>query len=351
MLVLASPGPSTQAGGNPYLRLLYSAVADSDTGSPLRVMDFQRKMLLQHPDVIHVHWPYYLVRWNRRAQAVLDMVKVLTLLSLAKRRGAALVWTVHDLEPHEVTRPRMWAWFERQFVRRVDMLILLSSGSRQQIVGRHPSLTERPYRVVPHGHFRDEYEPSPAQHEARTELGLPDRPTILAFGQIRPYKRTVELCKGMAALPAQDRRAQLLVAGEARASALREQLESIHDPDIRLMLSVVPHEQVPVVFGACDVVLLPYSTQSTLNSSVALLALSFGLPVVMVDTAAGRDLQALLGPEWVTLTSEALPELLQAAQARAQARPDGPPDLSSLNWSGLGQLMASAYVDAGLQRV
>lgn len=350
MLVLASPGPSAPAGANPYLRLLYSAVADSETGARLRVMDFQRKMLLQHPDVIHVHWPYFLVRWNKGVEALLDMVKLLALLSLAKRRGAALVWTVHDLEPHDVARPRMWAWFERQFVRRVDMLILLSRGSRQQIVGRHPSLAQRPYRVVPHGHFRDEYDPSPNQQAARTVLGLPDRPTILAFGQIRPYKRTVELCQSMAALPAGDRQAQLLVAGEARSSALREQLESIHDPDIRLMLSVVPHEQVPVVFGACDVVVLPYSTQSTLNSSVALLSLSFGVPVVMVDTAAGRDLQALLGPEWVTLTGEELPELLQAAQARAQERPKGPPDLSSLNWSGLGQLMASAYVDAGLRR-
>lgn len=344
--VLASPGPSVTEGGNPYIRLLYGSVSEEATaGSDVVISEFTRRMLLQQPDVIHVNWPYYLVRWDRLARAVGDVAKVLILLVVARRRGAALVWTVHDLRPHDIARPRLWRLFINRFVRQVDMLILLSGGSRDQIVELYPQLARTRFRVVPHGHYRGEYASPPSRHEARRELGLPDVPTLLAFGQIRAYKRTVELCQAFVERPTEPR-TQLLVAGDAQAPNIRERLQRQVDPRIHLRLGVVPNEQVPVVFGACDVVVLPYSQESALNSSVALLALSFDRPVVMVDSAAGRDLQALLGSEWVTLTGDDVDDVVAAAEARARSVPLGSPDLSRLDWPRLGADLASAYRDA-----
>src|SRR4051812_31079949 len=96
--VLASPGPSQWKDGNPYIRLLYGSVAHGAVaGSDVTIHEFTRRTLLERPDVVHVNWPYYLVRWTRLRSALLDVLKVLVLLKAARRRGAALVWTVHDL--------------------------------------------------------------------------------------------------------------------------------------------------------------------------------------------------------------------------------------------------------------
>ena len=136
------------------------------------------------------------------------------------------------------------------------------------------------------------------------------------------------------------------IAGEAKDAAIRGQLAALTTANVRTFLDVVPHEQVPAFFGACDVAVLPYSTGSALNSGVALLALSMGKPVVMVDTPVGRELQQLVGVEWLTLTSNSMSEIVDASVERAQHHPPRAVDLSGLAWPGLGALTISAYEDA-----
>jgi beta-1,4-mannosyltransferase len=347
MLVLASPGPSGGMDDNPYIRLLYAAVADNGGQEAVQVKDFDRAALLTRPDVVHVHWPYHLVRWTRLPVAVVDIVKLIGLLAIARRRGAALVWTAHDLEPHEVLRPRLWAFYFWVFCHQVDLLVLLSASSRDQLVAKYPALAGKPVRIIPHGHYQGEYAAPPPAADARADLGLADRPTVLAFGQIRPYKRSVELARAFQGRQAAERESpQLVIAGEAKDGAIRKDLSALTTDDVRTFLDLVPHEQVPAFFGACDVAVLPYSTGSALNSGVALLALSMGKPVVMVDTPVGRELQQLVGEEWLTLTSDSMGEILGAALDRAQRHPPAALDLSGLAWPQLGALTISAYKDA-----
>ena len=347
MRVLASPGPSGGVDDNPYLRLLYAAVAGSRRLEAVQVRDFDRAALLTRPDVVHVHWPYDLVRWGRLHVAVVDILKLIGLVAIARRRGAALVWTAHDLEPHEVLRPRLWAFYFWVFCHQLDLLVLLSASSQAQLEAKYPALAGKPVRVIPHGHYQGEYATPPPAEEARALLGLVDRPTVLAFGQIRPYKRSVELARAF-----QDRAAaqgdspQLVIAGYAKDVAIRADLSDLTTADVRTYLDLVPHEQVPAFFGACDVAVLPYSTGSALNSGVALLALSMGRPVVMVDTPVGRELQQLVGKEWLVLTGDSMSEIVDASVERAQHPPSDALDLSGLAWPALGALTVSAYEDA-----
>ena len=346
MLILASPGPSSGADDNPYIRLLYLAVAQSRGEEAVQVKDFDRASLLSRPDVVHVHWPHHLIRWTRLSVAIIDIVKLVGLVAIARLRGTALVWTVHDLEPHEVHRPRLWALYFRVFCHQVDLLVLLSASSLDQIQAKYVWLAGKPVRVIPHGHYRGEYADSPRQQDARAELGLADRTTLLAFGQIRPYKRSVELARAFQETAAGTGSPQLVIAGEARDLIIRDNLSALASADVRAFLDLVPHERVPLFFGACDVAVLPYSTGSALNSGVALLALSMGRPVVMVDTPVGRELQEVVGPEWLTLTSDSMSEIVAAAIERAHHRPSDSLDLSVFGWPAIGAMTVSAYHDA-----
>jgi glycosyltransferase involved in cell wall biosynthesis len=343
--VLASPGPQGHRDDNPYVRLLYAGVQEASEG--VTVQDLTRRALLDCPDVVHVHWPAYLVRWGRLPVAVADAAKVLVLLAAARARGAAVVWTVHDAAPHDDVQPRLRRAFMAAFRRQVDLLVFLSEASIPQVLERYPELRRVERVVVPHGHYRGEYPEPPARAEARRGLDLPDGPLYLAFGQVRPYKRTVELCRAHA------HRADgshLLVAGEVRLAELGDALLAGRGVETHLMLRKLAHDEVPTVFAAADVAVLPYAQSSALNSGVALLALSMNRPVVMVDSPVARELQAMVGAEWVATAEDDMDAVLDAAAALAREPRHPRPDLSDLDWGPLAQRTVAAYTRAVSRR-
>ncbi len=339
MKVLASPGPNQSLNGNPYLRLLYEAVSTDD----IVVLPYSRKALLHHPDVVHVHWPAFLVRWQRLPVSVADVVKTLSLLWLARQRGAALVWTGHDLEPHDVVRPWLWDVFFRLFLSQVDLVISMGDGATGLLVGRYRRLARVPVFVAPHGHYRDAYAAASDVVGSRQALGLDDRPVFLVFGQIRAYKNIPALLQSWRLLPRP--RPQLVVAGEPRPPELAHSIRRAADnePEALLLLRLVEADEIPRLFAAADVVVLPYRARSALNSGVAILALSFGRPVVVSDSAANRDLQRAVGTDWVYLCEGTPDDALRVAQRASGAERSDRPDLSEFDWQRIGDLTVTAY--------
>jgi beta-1,4-mannosyltransferase len=312
------------------------------------VCPYARRSLLQRPDVVHVHWPEFLVRWQPLPVALADSAKTLSLLWIARQRGAVFIWTGHDLEPHDVARPRLWAMFFRLFLAQVDMVISMGDGATSLLVNRYPQLARVPVAVVPHGHYRDAYAVVADAADSRQALGLDERPVFLLFGQIRPYKNIPALVHDWKQI--RGSRPQLVIAGEPSSPEAGEAVRvAVGDaPDVRLFLRLVGANEVPRIFGAADVVVLPYHVRSALNSGVAVLALSFGRPVVVSDSAANRDLQRVAGGEWVYLCDGTPQDALRTAELAASAdRPDRP-DLFELSWRHLGDLTVAAY-DAAIR--
>ena len=68
---------------------------------------------------------------------------------------------------------------------------------------------------------------------------------------------------------------------------------------MHLHLRSVPVEDVQAHFAAADLVVLPY--RKTLNSAVALLALSFDRPVLVPNAGSMAELQREVGAEWVLI--------------------------------------------------
>ena len=340
MDVLAWPAFDNKTG-NPYTHLLYQSVEALGA----RVHEFTPRHALRGDyDLWHVHWPDDFLSASSLPRAVGYVAAELALMALARQRGARLVWTIHDLGPHESPHPWLERLFWPLFLPMVDGYITLSEHAREAALRRFPRLADVPGAVVPHGHYRPAYPDPVPQSDARRRLGLPDDAPVVAYvGRIRPYKNVEHLIHTFRGV--ENDAARLLVTGNPVSAELKTQIEraAAESERVRLDLRFVPDEEMPTVLGAADLVVLPYD--DIMHSGSALLALSFDRPVLVPEAGAMRELQADVGPDWVytydgSLTASTLEASLQAARTASRA-PRAP--LEHRAWDPLARQTVALY--------
>jgi beta-1,4-mannosyltransferase len=261
----------------------------ADAG-PLRVS----RALVPDMDVVHVHWLEYLLGSNdREPQKPVRMlargVRLLAALTALRARGVRVVWTVHNLTPHDALHPRLdlaLAWA----CARVSHRLIAHSHYAAQRVGQAYGVSKT--TVAYHGNFIGHYPPAnTTRGETRERLGIPaDAHVFLAFGQVRAYKRLPELVHAVRALPRNNVR--LIVAGKPTPLEAGAALEAAAagDPRIIVCPQHIADEDVAALHDAADVAVLPY--REVFSSGVLLLALSLGLPVITPETSTATELAA-----------------------------------------------------------
>ena len=327
--------------GNPYNRLLYEAME----AEHVAVDEFTpRRALTGRYDIWHMHWPDDLLSIRDKQAALARVAGLLALMAWTRLRGTRIVWTVHDLGPHESYHPVLERWFWRLFLPQVDGFISLSRHGKRMAERVFPPLQDVPGFVVAHGHYRAAYPNEMNQAEARAALDLDsEAPVMLYVGRIRRYKNVPHLVRTFRQLDRRDVR--LLVVGNPASSTLRSEIETAADSDgrLRLALRFIADGAMQLYLNAADLVVLPY--QDILHSGSALLALSFDRPVLVPDRGAMNELQAQVGEDWVRtyeapLTPEAMQEGLQWAAETSRA--DRAP-LNALEWPVLARQTVNAY--------
>jgi len=340
MTVLAWPAFENKTG-NPYTRLLYRAVEERG----VEVEDFVPGRALRGGyDLWHLHWPDDFLSYRSPGTALAYVAAELALMAQARVRGARIVWTIHDLGPHESPHPWLERLFWPLFLPMVDGYVTLSEHARNAALDRFPRLQSVPGAVVPHGHYRPAY-PSPVSRAtARDQWALPAEAPVIAFlGRIRPYKNVDGLIAAFRGLEGSE--ARLLVAGNPSSEALADRLRTAAAPDdrIRLALRFLPEDEIPSLMGAADLVVLPY--EDILHSGSALLALSFDRPVLVPARGAMGELRREVGDDWVYTYDEPLrPADLRSVlgAVRTDARPDRAP-LDDRSWDRLAESTIDLY--------
>ncbi len=128
------------------------------------------------------------------------------------------------------------------------------------------------------------FAPLPAAADARRTYGIPpDELVLLFFGHVRAYKGLPVLLRAMPQILRQ-RACRLLIAGEfyeprERYDRLIAQLGI--GERVTIIDRYLPNEEVPEVFAAADLCVLPYV--SATQSAVAKVAYGFGTPVITTD--------------------------------------------------------------------
>jgi glycosyltransferase involved in cell wall biosynthesis len=281
---------------NPYQRLLYEHLA----AHGFVIADGARLKLgwllgnRGRVQVLHVHWPQSLYRHDDGPEALrgplswcrLALLKVR--LRSARALGYRIVWTVHQVVPHESARPLLDRAAARALASASDLLLAHDRATVETI---RSELGDRARRVavVPHGSFVDVYPDGRSRSAVRAELGIHrDAFVFLCFGHVRAYKEVDVLLDAFRRTAAAD--AVLVVAGLVLdpAAAAQVQAAAAADPRIVPLLEFVPDERVAELFGACDAAVLPRGDGGT--SGALILALSLGLPAVAADTPVYREL-------------------------------------------------------------
>ncbi len=336
---------------NPYQALLYGAMPPNcvrvakvralpKTG-PLPFVLGTAYFRARGYRLLHLHWPNFNVPWPRRFALRLSLWSSLVALAWARLLGYSLVWTVHDLLPHEPTTSDDRAVASRLATTSVAVIVHSTAMLQKVRELGAPNAV-----VIPHGSYVGAYPATTLTPEqARQAIGCdPSRFVFLFFGLLRAYKgvpRLVDCFLGHFA-PTD----QLVIAGLLLDPSL---LPALPDRDTSAVIfhnERVPDSRVSTYYQAADVACLPFERVTTSGS--ALLALSFGVPIVAPRLGAIIDMPDDVGwfydPEdaeglWKAMlrARQASPDERQAKRAAARRHAD------SLSWGAIASQTMALY--------
>lgn len=231
----------------------------------------------------HIHWTYaFSTTWARRLPFGLQAIQLwyTVCLTIARILGYKIVWTAHNILPHEpIFRDDVAA--RTQLTHVADAVI----AHQDVAVPKLESLGARNIHIIPAGSYTGEYKSGISRHEARQRLGLGLEDRVVVFlGNILPYKQVDWLLKAANQLSDEDLHLRVVVAGECRDSemlAVLRRLAAEAGPRVVARFGHVPDDEIQVYFASADAAALPFSRIT--SSSSAILAMSFGVPLLLPD--------------------------------------------------------------------
>jgi glycosyltransferase involved in cell wall biosynthesis len=340
---------------NPYQEMLYGAIRAADTRfvvfyirrrprlGPVPFFVQVTLARIRGFHVLHFHWPQFALRWRGRPLPRLSLLNARLSLWWVRALRLSLVWTVHNVVPHEPETADDSA--VTRILARIAARKIVHSAETIDQLERLGADTGRVV-IIPQGSYVTSYSEA-ARAESRRRLALPDSARIVMFfGLIRPYKGVQDLVDAWevsAPVASVATAPFLLVVGRCDDDAARHRLELGVNRRGRLDEGHVPDELVPAYFGAADVVALPFRRLTT--SSSALLALSLGRPVLAPRIGSLHDL-----PEEVGFfygeggLTDALTRALTAPTAELDARGKAARKYAgNLSWESIGAATLGLY--------
>ena len=271
---------------NPYVQILTQAVSDRGfeiAGRP----DFDEALTeLTSPErrgIIHVQWTSPVTEWAINAKdARVRADLFLDALYSAKQWGRKIVWTVHNVLPHDTDYPKTNLYLQQGLARLADTIHVISPHT-SELASEHFEIPADKVVVIPHSSYDGVYGPAEDRAAAREKLGAdPTATAALFFGWIRPYKGLEQLAEAAEIATRGGADLQILLAGRPQGDvqAVLTALDEGATPVVKHLKRVFP-EDVATWFSAADVLVLPY--HAILNSGNMFLAATYGLPIILPD--------------------------------------------------------------------
>lgn len=241
------------------------------------------------PDFVHIHWPEMLYNWfpfmekstNEKLKIISDR------LNWYKNNNAKIIFTVHNIEPHESLNKNFDNQLYNLIIFNSDILVHHCNESIEVMKKNYPVVSEKKHIVANHGDYLFDYIKIDKK-KARELLGIgPDKFVILNFGQQRKNKGLTFTEKVFKELPINSK--FLLTAGIYSFAGLSNVkkyqtllINSIKNKVIfkrkKFVLRPIKQNEIPNFFSACDLVFLGH--QSGLNSGIISMAATYSKPVI-----------------------------------------------------------------------
>jgi glycosyltransferase involved in cell wall biosynthesis len=239
--------------------------------------------------LLHIHWVFqFSLPWARREPWARQLMEWWfgIYLRTAQALNYQIVWTAHDLLPHE-----------QIFANDTRARDLLLSKSKAVIALSEATATElralgaRTIRVIPIGPYAEPYPVTLTREEARKSFGFEGDDVVVALiGRIEEYKGADLLLMAIAQLPPSSK-IKVLLAGFCPNQSYREQLKQLIravDERVVATLEWIPKDDLARFYQATDFAVFPF--REITNSASLLLAQSFGKPIVISNLPTLRDI-------------------------------------------------------------
>jgi len=271
---------------NPYQKMLYgklrheAQVVAGNIDAALMVVD---RLTDPAQFTFHLHWLTFLFRdITDPVEAKARAAEFLEKLRKLHRKGARLVWTIHNHHSHDTPFRDIEIQLSKEIAGLADVLHLHAKASVEEVA----AVFDLPYDKVlisPHGNYIGAYPDFVTRKEAREMLGLGlDEDVIVFTGQIRGYKGVGSLIAAFRRILADRPTARLILAGRSRSDPLEGHMLALTEAERARILFVgrfVEDGELQLFLRVADIAAYPY--RKILTSGSLMLALSFGVPVVI----------------------------------------------------------------------
>lgn len=234
-------------------------------------------------DIIHLHWPSQLYSRSNVFRFCGALTRYAWLLALARIWGYKIIWTAHNLFPHERNNIFL-EYLARLYTVWISHAILLNFESAADYFSKFFFRRSGLY-CTHHGNYIEWYPNRISKEDARRILRISDDKFVyLIFGVIRKYKGIEEAIYSFKRISTEGD--VLVIVGYCSDKDYEKQLRLLYgnNPRIILITEFIKDDEVQIYFNAADIVLLPHSNVFTSGS--LLLAMGFSKPVIAPSIGA-----------------------------------------------------------------
>jgi glycosyltransferase involved in cell wall biosynthesis len=297
--------------------------------------------------IIHIHWTFGFARSSGPVSGRIARWWFAIFLWTAHTVGLKIIWTAHNLLPHE-------AVFDNDIVARsvlvtrADAIIALSSHSSREVSNL---FGVSKVTVIPHGPL--EISPSSSGREdARADLNVGSRPCFSLFGNLRPYKGVETL---IAAAELLGSKVAVRISGRGDSNyvsnlSIMSNAANSAGADIQIEPRWRSDAELADLLAASDACVFPFTHVD--NSSSVLLALAAGRPVIIPDLASLRHIENVgvlrFDPtDPVRALSEAMSKIAKMSEAERIALGSAAREWAlNFDWRSIAEETALVYAKA-----
>lgn len=272
---------------NPYLSLLYKGQENSIFSTYAGAFfPLVRNLSKAQANIIHIHWTSALFAtaekqtirtFLRRTIAVLDLLIVRYILR------KKIIWTVHNLYPHECVALKKEQRC-RKLLSRLSSAVIVLGESARKIVATEFSIPDKKIHVHKHGTFNELFEAmTPNKRSAIFEHFSieTDRKIFLLPGSVKKYKNPLNAVKVFGSW---NSGVKLIIAGKVD-SELKPLLKD--SGNVQIIDRYLEDQELLDLYSIADWVIFPY--KEILTSGSLLTAIGLGKAIIAPEIGTIPD--------------------------------------------------------------
>lgn len=301
-----------------YLFLLYKDLIEDqniavESISVFGHFRFVIKSIVFSNTILHYHWLEF-----QDIKALLGMPYKLFCIALYSLFGGSIIWTVHNLMPHDHKLPKLHLSIYKWMAKKASFIHVHSSKS-VELVSNTYDISPDKIVILNHPKFPAEIIPEKVARKqflshygnGRTDL---ESPVFLVFGGISEYKGIREIIE---LLVSQNHNFTLIIAGYVKKG--QDELhkfivnKTIDDSRVLYVPTFIPEEHYSLLLNSADTCLFNYN--EILSSGGVHMAVAYKKRIIAPNKG---DIQELENHEDVSLfnSREEMVKLIQSEHGR-----------------------------------